>query len=555
MKAFAKASIFFMTCALIFSFTSCETEHPDPEYNVLFDSNGGIPSYKGITLKFGSYIPLSQFKVERNGYDFKGWYNGDTKVDSETMVLSNMRLTAEWKPRSYRITYAGLEGASNPNTVRTYTIESENIILRDAEKTGSVFVGWKNGEDFVTVIPKGSTGNITLTAVWGPAVVIGIYIDKTELVLDEGESKTLKASIFPADAVDKTVSWSSSDENVATVTDGIVTAVSKGSAVITAKAGGKTSECMVTVKEIVFFGSWPQTIKAADVTITDETKSAGMFTYYKGSDGEWYAKIAETPCTDYYTYTYSDGSTADRTGRTEKYFKVEPIKWRVLTDNYNGKKLLLADRILVNCAYYDYSNVTRAISGETVYSNNYMHSRIRAYLNGLSYQKKKDSSAEQIENGEYYGKGFLQTAFTPEEIEKIATVIVDNSARSTNPNKSPSLWNIGKNLYACNNTEDKIFLLSEQEVTTQVYGFELYNAHGEGNERIRIATDFAKACGVYQSYTDDYGSWWWLRSPDNYSSYYYNDYSVHIVSDSGSANDDSYVYYSYGGVVPALCLE
>ncbi|MBP5250891.1 MAG: hypothetical protein J6Z17_00585, partial [Treponema sp.] len=141
------------------------------------------------------------------------------------------------------------------------------------------------------------------------------------------------------------------------------------------------------------------------------------------------------------------------------------------------------------------------------------------------------------------------------EIEKIATVIVDNSARSTNPDKSPSLWNIGKNLYACNNTEDKIFLLSDQEVTTQVYGFELYNAHGEGNERIRIATDFAKACGVYQSYTDDYGSWWWLRSPDNYSSYYYNDYSVHIVSDSGSANDDSYVYYSYGGVVPALCLE
>ena len=548
MKAFAKASIFFMTCALIFSFTSCETEHPDPEYNVLFDSNGGTPSYKGITLKFGSFIPLSQFQFEKEGYDLTGWYNGNEKVDSETMVLSNMRLTAEWKPHKYKITYAGLEGAHNPNTVRTYTIESENIILRDAEKTGSGFVGWKNGEDFVTVIPKGSTGNITLTAVWGPVVVIGIYLDEMELILDEGESKTLKTSIFPADAVDKTVSWSSSDENVATVTDGIVTAVSKGSAVITAEAGGKTSECMVTVKEIVFFGSWPQTIKAADVTITDEIKSAGMFTYYKGSDGEWYVKCAENSYS--YNYAYSDGSTVGREKKSEKYFKVEPIRWRVITDDYRGKKLLHADSILVNFAYYDYSDVTRTISGETVYSNNYMHSRIRAYLNGLSYQKKKDSSAEQVENSEYYGKGFLQTAFTPEEIEKIATVIVDNSARSTNPDKSPSLWNIGKNLYACNNTEDKIFLLSEQEVTTQTYGFDVYNAYGEGNTRIRITTDFAKASGAYQSATDGFGGLWWLRSP-----YYGYDGFAHYVSIQGVANDIYNYYFNHGGVVPALCLE
>ena len=283
----------------------------------------------------------------------------------------------------------------------------------------------------------------------------------------------------------------------------------------------------------VLFGDWPQTEKASAVTV-DESKSAvmGANTYYYGSDGAWYAKLSS------------------------KYYKVEPIKWRVLTNDYNGKKLLLAESILINCAYYDYYNVNRTIGESTVYPNNYKESRVRAYLNGLSYTKKESDTSEQVTDSAFVGKGFLQTAFTTSAQNQIATTTVDNSARSTNPDANATLWNSGNNEYACENTSDKIFLLSEQEVTTSAYGFAAYNVYkGDSNgttesSRIRMTTDYSKASGAYQSSTAGYGGWWWLRSP-----YYGNSDNAREVNLSGYAYYIGSVYSNIGGVAPALSLQ
>ncbi|MBQ4496531.1 MAG: hypothetical protein II973_03415, partial [Spirochaetaceae bacterium] len=143
---------------------------------------------------------------------------------------------------------------------------------------------------------------------------------------------------------------------------------------------------------------------------------------------------------------------------------VEPIKWRVLNPNASGNKILLAESILTaNVVYYDYYGVNRTIGNVTVYPNNYEHSKIRAYLNGLSYAVKASDSAEQTTDSTYSGKGFLQTAFTSTAQSLIATTAVDNSAASTNPASNANLWNSGTNDYACDGTSDKIFLLSEKE--------------------------------------------------------------------------------------------
>lgn len=78
--------------------------------------------------------------------------------------------------------------------------------------------------------------------------VTGVKIDNSAISMTEGESKTLSATVEPADATDKTVTWSSSDSSIATVdTTGKVTAVKQGEAVITATAGGKSATCKVTV--------------------------------------------------------------------------------------------------------------------------------------------------------------------------------------------------------------------------------------------------------------------------------------------------------------------
>ena len=77
-----------------------------------------------------------------------------------------------------------------------------------------------------------------------------LTLDKTTLEMAYGNGKevTLEATVSPADAEDPDITWSSSDESVATVDDeGVVHAVGAGTAVITAKAGSKKATCDVSV--------------------------------------------------------------------------------------------------------------------------------------------------------------------------------------------------------------------------------------------------------------------------------------------------------------------
>ncbi|MDR3236422.1 MAG: Ig-like domain-containing protein [Prevotellaceae bacterium] len=80
-----------------------------------------------------------------------------------------------------------------------------------------------------------------------PVAVTGISLDKTTLALAIGEEYNLTATVTPANATDKTVTWQTSDPTKATVLDGKVIAVAEGTATITAKAGDKTATCVVTV--------------------------------------------------------------------------------------------------------------------------------------------------------------------------------------------------------------------------------------------------------------------------------------------------------------------
>lgn len=77
--------------------------------------------------------------------------------------------------------------------------------------------------------------------------VTGITLSETSLSLLIDEEKTLTATVTPDDATDKTVTWSSDDESVASVSNGKIKGIAEGSTTITAKAGGKTATCSVTV--------------------------------------------------------------------------------------------------------------------------------------------------------------------------------------------------------------------------------------------------------------------------------------------------------------------
>ena len=75
----------------------------------------------------------------------------------------------------------------------------------------------------------------------------GVTLDKTTLSLTEGASAKLTATVEPENATDKAIVWTSSDNAVATVENGVVTAVKAGTATITAACGSAKAECAVTV--------------------------------------------------------------------------------------------------------------------------------------------------------------------------------------------------------------------------------------------------------------------------------------------------------------------
>ncbi len=109
-------------------------------------------------------------------------------------------------------------------------------------------------------IQKNVSGNIpltlnydgnTLTKIASANVTVlvpatSITLDQTAGTLEKGETATLVATVAPANTTDKVV-WTSSDEKVATVKDGKITAVGGGYATITAKAGNVTATCQVVV--------------------------------------------------------------------------------------------------------------------------------------------------------------------------------------------------------------------------------------------------------------------------------------------------------------------
>ena len=245
--------------------------------------------------------------------------------------------------------------------------------------------------------------------------------------------------------------------------------------------------------EYILFGEYPQTIKSSDVTVGDVADEDG---YYLGSDGERYAKVVADPYNS--GYNFSDGSKVTR-GNTY-YFKVEPIRWRILSES-DGSAFILADGIIAN-HYYHHTTSSTTIEGETVYANNYKHSDIRAWLNGE----------------------FLNSAFG-----EVAQSLIETTE-----------------VY---NTFDKVFLLGSGEVVNSEYGFSSNTA------RRMTVSDYARSTGAYMSTSSSYfgcGNWW-LRSP--YGNYRDRASIVELDGDAVANYDrdnSSSVSYDDNGVVPAL---
>lgn len=384
----------------------------------------------------------------------------------------------------------------------------------------------------------------------------------------------------------------------------------------------------------VLFGDWPQTIKAENVTVNESKYVVvGAHTYYKGSDGCWYIKIMENKASGYEGpkgFRYSDDTRVQtKYKKSYRYFKVEPIKWRILTSNYNGtgKKLLLAEAALTcepfNDTWGDYAmfegvdgkqyyftldvTLRKRKDGSYIQHNNYEHSRIRAFLNGIAYLQGDENAYVKgtppvtRTNDEFVGRGFLQTAFSPEAQSKIAVTTVENSNRkNTGLAVVQELTALDAKIYegtiyyekgedhkrtyfpkfTSNNTKDKVFLLTPADVIRKDYGFievpptvtpeNALKIFGSGKTwkvsdasttykgQKRPLTDFTRAHGALH-FDDEYSTFWWLRTPI-LPPYFHRivvervDQQAAIVNDFPTPSTQE-VNSPGVGVVPAICVD
>lgn len=136
------------------------------EHAIVYKNLGGAET--PTVTSYAEHTGLPVLPVpERAGYRFVGWY---TSTDYRKVVnyipkgsTQDFVLFAKWAIETYTITY--LDAPENPN-VATYTTE-DRIILDDPEWSGLDFTGWTNQDgNTVTEIPKGSSGDLELTANW-----------------------------------------------------------------------------------------------------------------------------------------------------------------------------------------------------------------------------------------------------------------------------------------------------------------------------------------------------------------------------------------------------
>ncbi|MCR4948934.1 MAG: DUF6273 domain-containing protein [Treponema sp.] len=328
--------------------------------------------------------------------------------------------------------------------------------------------------------------------------------------------------------------------------------------------GSEGTKYAAPTPRYVLFGNYPRTHKASSVTVdtTGESHVMGNFTYYKGSDNNWYAKFKTGRNSNYKYYAGTTPGSVDEaveSAGTEAWFKLEPIKWRVLTTNYNGtgKALLVTDEALPGyfdydtspnhyCFEYvynnDYSTPNRTIGGRTIYKNNYQYSNARAWLNGM------DGSG--YEQQDWTNTGFINSAFTEAGRMRIAETVVDNSAVQcyyafVNPGTDTTYNN-----YLSENTTDKVFLLSLNEVTNPLYGF--YEYILQYGARCFIPTDLAIASNCSRDINGGYnfGCITLLRSPSNSDTGVTNCSGIGFAGDAESAYNDNNNYFT-----PAICID
>ena len=199
---------------------------------------------------------------------------------------------------------------------------------------------------------EGTVGSTGIAVIYeqknpDPVSVESVSLDKTDLTVYEDDTAKLTETVLPSNATNKSVTWFSSDESVATVSNGTVKAHNKGTATITVKTndGGYTATCKVNVekqsnnKKRVYFdntSNW-STVKAYIWKKGTNTavKAWPGTDMQKDSDGKYYIDVDFNKGYNMIIFTNGSGKQTDDLSipTTENLYTYKTGKWSVKGDS------------------------------------------------------------------------------------------------------------------------------------------------------------------------------------------------------------------------------
>ena len=154
---------------------------------------------------------------------------------------------------------ANLTAKVSPSDATSQTVTWSSSNQSVASVSNGTVTALQEGKTTITATAGGKSATCEVTVSAKVIPVTGISFEQASVSIPMGETANLIATVSPSDAPDRTVSWSSSNASVASVSSGVVKAVSEGNATVTASCGGKSATCAVTVQK--------KTIPVSSVTL------------------------------------------------------------------------------------------------------------------------------------------------------------------------------------------------------------------------------------------------------------------------------------------------
>ena len=426
---------------------------------------GGKAVYEGETPTKAS----TELDGVITGYRFSGWDKQQTNIQESTTF------TAQYETyTSYECKFVNYDGT----LLYSMTVASNGAASYKGESPFRDFkIGEKNKDGTTNVVSYSFKGwDKDLTGITVPTTFTAIY--------DSTSYSGYRVEFKNKDGSEIYHTYTKKGENAVCSYERIKDLIS--------------SSYSYDSENVTMFAGWNQSTSDVQFDLvltaniaTISRKQNGEYPQTRVKDDKLISKLNSITQTDVQGYVSYGGEKYQKYHENDDNYhwrKVEPIQWRYLSQDGDNVQFV-SEKVLDSHVW----NQTDHENG--IYQNNYQYSDIRTWLNN-----------DFLEQAFYYDPSLIQT------------VNVDNSAKSTGDSSNP---------YACEDTQDKVYLLSYKDICNEDYGFM--------DDASRIAYD---ADGEARDY--------WLRSPNNHR----HDNFARCVYSNGDVT-----YYNVSisrGVRPAL---